>query len=103
MTNDLWGTDLPPIVEPVAPVEQEKSVNPCIDMFGPGPAGAICRDCIHLHGFRQSKIWYKCSLRAWTSKGGKNAGTVYPGGDHRVRWPACAKFELRSDSEEVKR
>lgn len=76
---------------PESPVEH--AVNPCVDAYGKGPAGAICRDCRYLHGFRQSAIWYKCEKRQWRSKGGKNKGTVYPGGDHRMRWPACAKEE----------
>jgi hypothetical protein len=91
---NLFGDDWEQAIVPSAPeIPVEKSVNPCIDAYGPGPAGAICRDCVHL----QSATWYKCDMRAWKSKGGKNAGTVYPGGDHRVRWKACARFELRPD------
>lgn len=59
--------------------------NPCIPAFGPGPEGRICRDCTHL--FRVGGVagrYYKCDLRVRT--GG-------PGSDHRVRWPACARFE----------
>lgn len=83
--------DLPPRPEPI------DSPNPMVVKFGPGPAGITCCDCVHLHGFRQSATWYKCELRAWKSKGGKYPGTIYPGKDHRVRWPACAKFEERKD------
>lgn len=90
----LWGVALPPIEEKPTPVvEPEHSVNPCVDRFGPGPEGAICRDCIHLHAFKQSATWYKCEKRQWRTKGGKYPGTVNPGKDHRVRYPACAKFE----------
>jgi hypothetical protein len=89
----LWGTSLPPEVEPEPAPEQ--SVNPCIDMYGKGPEGRICRDCVHLHGFQQSATWYKCEKRKWKAKSGKNQGTIYPGGDHRVRWPSCAKFKER--------
>ena len=95
--DDLWGTDLPPVVERPSPIESEHSVNPCVDTFGLGPEGRICRDCIHLHGFKQSATWYKCDLRKWRSKGGKYPGTIYPGKDHRVRYPACARFEERKD------
>ncbi len=82
------------------PSPPPKHENPCIDLYGKGPEGRICRDCIHLHGFRQSATWYKCTKRAWRSKGGKNRGTVYPGGDHRVRWAACAKFEEQKGEDE---
>jgi hypothetical protein len=94
----LWGASLPPVEEPKpAP---EHSVNPCIDMYGPGPEGRICRDCVHLQGFKQSATWYKCTKRAWKTKGGKYPGTVYPGPDHRVRYPACAKFEEREEKQD---
>ena len=59
--------------------------NPCIPAFGPGPEGATCGSCVHL--FRQggtAGTYYKCELRRVT--GG-------PGTAHRVRWPACARFE----------
>jgi hypothetical protein len=62
-------------------------VNPMLAVVGPGPDGAICRDCIHL--FRVGGVagrYYKCDLRRVSSG---------PATDHRVRWPACAKFEAR--------
>lgn len=73
-------------------VERSKTgatrTNPCIPAFGPGPEGATCGECSHL--FRRADTagrYYKCDLRAVT--GG-------PGSDHRVRWPACARFEARA-------
>ena len=66
--------------------------NPCVIEYGAGPEGATCESCAHLRGFRQSTTWYKCELRQWTANSGKNRGTVYPGKDHRLRWPACARF-----------
>lgn len=64
--------------------------NPCVVAFGPGPAGASCRSCVHL--FAQGGVagrYYKCELRRVT--GG-------PGTDHRVGWPACARFEAAADA-----
>ena len=44
-----------------------------------------CMDCNHLYVKRLSKNYYKCAYR------GNTGG---PGTDHRVRWAACAKFEV---------
>lgn len=97
-------TDQPQLFDLPEPYSQLKYVappdrsniypeNPCIALYGPGPEGKQCKDCVHLHSFKQSATWHKCELRQWKSKRGK-----YPGGDHRVRWRACAKFEERSRS-----
>ena len=70
------------------PPEQAQSKNPMVVSCGPGPEGAICRDCAHLMEYQQANRWYKCGLRK-------------PGGpktDHRVRWPACAKFRHYIDA-----
>ena len=74
--------DLP---EPVKPAEQP---NPCVALYGPGPDGAKCRDCALLAGIRHDTTWYKCRLR----KNTHGAAT-----DHKVRWPACGRFERRTD------
>lgn len=58
--------------------------NPMLGEFGPGPDKALCQTCKHLVYNQCSKRYYKCALRGIT--GG-------PGTDHRVRWPACAKYE----------
>jgi hypothetical protein len=60
--------------------------NTMVKMFGYGPLGEKCGDCIHFKRYRQSKRWFKCSL------------TIQSGGeatDWRVRWPACGKFKPR--------
>jgi hypothetical protein len=59
------------------------SPNPMVRRFGPGPEGAVCRDCRWLHAFEYSRVYYKCELR------GISHG---PATDHRVRWPACGQF-----------
>jgi hypothetical protein len=59
-------------------------VNPLLALYGPGPEGAICRDCVHLERHQYGTTFYKCDLRRNTSS---------PTTDHRVRWPACGKFE----------
>lgn len=74
------------------------SVNPCVTRFGSGPEGKQCYSCVHLHGFKQSATWYKCELRAWKAKA---SNTIYPGKDHRVRWPACAKWEERKEKQDA--
>lgn len=59
--------------------------NPCVIAFGEGPQDKTCGSCRHL--YRQGGVagtYYKCDLRRNTSG---------PATDHRVRWPACARFE----------
>ena len=58
--------------------------NPLVPLYGPGPEGARCGDCVHIVAHRYSKTYYKCDLR------GDGAG---PATDHRVGWQACAKYE----------
>lgn len=87
------------IVVPQPTVEVPTNPNPCVVEFGLGPAGRKCEDCVHLKGFQQSATWYKCEKRQWKTKGGKYPGTIYPGGDHRVRYQACALFEERKEED----
>jgi hypothetical protein len=61
-----------------------KKVNPMLAIYGAGPAEAICRDCTHLRVKEWAGRYYKCVWRGNTNG---------PGTDHRVRWPACGKFE----------
>jgi hypothetical protein len=62
-----------------------KKGNPCIALYGEGPAGCCCKSCMHLVSHRPGKRrFYKCALRKITHG---------PGSDHRVGWPACAKYE----------
>lgn len=56
--------------------------NPATLVYGFTP-GKTCRSCRHLEQHSMANTWYKCALR----------GPSGPGGDHRVRWPACGKFE----------
>lgn len=104
--TDLWGhpLDATPRQQPAAASRSERdyherqsqqararervrwaSGNPMLAALGAGPDGAQCGSCVHLlrlpyHG----KTYIKCRLRGITH------GT---GTDHRVRWPACAKYE----------
>ena len=62
--------------------------NPML-VFGPGPEGKKCGDCKYL--WRRGDVagrFYKCDFRDNTC-GAKT--------DHRVRWPACIRFEERND------
>jgi hypothetical protein len=61
--------------------------NPCVNLYGPGPAGAVCGDCQHLIRYHQSARWNKCEFRR-----GARGGEGGPATDHRVRWQACARF-----------
>lgn len=65
--------------------------NPCIKLYGPGPDGKQCGNCSHFHRYQQAATWFKCDLRPTHTKG--------VSGDHRVRWPACSKFEEGKESE----
>ena len=76
-----------PIEVPKAP---EKVVgNPCIALYGTGPDGAICRDCMHCRypPMRRTRYW-KCDLRTLTHGHAT---------DHQVGWPACARYEKRTE------
>lgn len=62
----------------------EPIANPCVRKFGRGPAGATCRGCARLITKEfHNRTYYKCELRGDTN--GKAT-------DHRVSWPACAKY-----------
>jgi hypothetical protein len=66
----------------------EPNPNPCVQRWGRGPAGALCRDCAHLTVYEQSRKWYKCGLRTDLTHGAKT--------DHRVKWDACSRYEARA-------
>ncbi len=52
-------------------------------------AGTLCQACVHLRRMvEMSHPVYKCDLHPHLTHG---AAT-----DHRVRWPACARYEVRS-------
>jgi hypothetical protein len=65
--------------------------NPCVRKFGPNDDKRMkCKTCCNLYGRVVSKTYYKCKLRVETRGRGS---------DHRVNWPACARYikEVNSD------
>lgn len=72
---------------PAQPVE--RPANPCIALYGPGPAATTCKECVHLRYRvqRNPKRWWKCDLRRVSHS---------PSTDHRVSWPACGRYEQRT-------
>jgi len=59
--------------------------NPCIAAYGRDPMGRTCKFCAHLYyKSYYPKRFYKCELRKDTN----GRGT-----DHRVKWPACGRYE----------
>jgi hypothetical protein len=61
----------------------ERPANPCVALYGPGPADQKCKACSHMYPNHCSKVYWKCSLRRHTNG---------PGSDHKRNWPACAQF-----------
>ena len=60
--------------------------NPCLRMYGTGPAETICKKCVHLHRHAGgNKSFLKCELRGKPTNG--------PATDHYANWPACAKYK----------
>ncbi len=78
---DWFGNEIP---EPIKP--DSTSPNPCVNLYGPGPDEAQCKDCTQIAGICKAKTYYKCRLRENTH--GKAT-------DHKLRWSACAKFVKR--------
>ena len=70
---------------PIEEAQRVRKGNPLIPIYGPGPEGTICRQCIHLYqvGGIASHV-LKCELR-------RNTGGAAT--DHRARWPTCGRFE----------
>ncbi len=71
--NDYWS--LPPDQQ-----EQVRnappSPNPCVNLYGPGPADKQCKDCSHLIKIGgHARDYIKCDLRKITNGAGS---------DHRV-------------------
>lgn len=64
--------------------ERRSAGNPLLIRLGPGPEGATCGGCVHLFAKRYAGTYHKCELRGDTNG---------PGTDHRVRWPACGRYE----------
>jgi hypothetical protein len=61
-------------------------VNPCVRLYGHGPADAKCKTCAFLFYHTTARRFWKCHLRIFTRG---------PASDHRVNWPACGKYEER--------
>lgn len=66
--------------------------NPMLRLVGPGPEGRRCGDCVHLLARSLAKTYYKCELRSLSGSATS---------DHRVRWPACSRFEERDGGVET--
>ncbi len=67
------------------------STNPCIALYGQAATGQKCKGCVHLRYALMrnpnARHW-KCDLRKLTH----GAAT-----DHRVNWPACGRYEKRTE------
>jgi hypothetical protein len=74
-----------PIPEPVKP---DKHSNPCVALYGKGPEGTTCGQCVQIAGISMAKTFYKCRLRTNTH-GAKS--------DHKLRYPTCGRFEQREN------
>ena len=61
-----------------------RKTNPCLLLYGAGPESTTCATCTHLHALHMGGTYYKCDLRRLS----RSAAT-----DHRMRWPACGKYE----------
>lgn len=61
--------------------------NPCVRIYGADPEGRTCKSCVNLYSRHFAKVYHKCKLRKET----RGAGS-----DHRVNWPACAKYEAEA-------
>jgi hypothetical protein len=73
-------------------VDAKPKMNPCVRVFGPGPEGATCKECMFLECYTTNKNWYKCAMRPY-SRG--------PGTDHRKNWPACDRYFKRAKGKDI--
>jgi hypothetical protein len=64
-----------------------QNTNPCVNLYGAGPEGRLCKDCSHFFEVLADKTYLKCDQRKLTHGAGS---------DHRARWSPCKKFEERS-------
>jgi hypothetical protein len=60
--------------------------NPCLPLYGPGPAGVTCRTCARLQ--REPSVW-RGTLSRCLVRPKDLTGTV----THRTYWPACARYQ----------
>jgi hypothetical protein len=66
-----------------AKIQKPEWVNPMVRKFGVDLEGRKYKGCDFIVANQCSKRYYKCKLRGVTSG---------PGTDHRLSWPACAKW-----------
>lgn len=69
---------------PLEVAQRQEKGNPLLPIYGPGPEGSRCGDCVHL--YRKggiAKHVLKCDLRR---------NTDGEATDHRAKWPACGRF-----------
>jgi hypothetical protein len=67
-------------------VTGQGKTNPCVRLYGDGPAEAKCKQCRLFVRKHFSKTYFKCELRGNTNG---------PATDHRANWPACGRFVKR--------
>lgn len=89
---DWFGKPMPARPAREQPTREKQNANPCVDTYGPGPQGKECKDCIHIVGICHARVYYKCRLRKLTNGHGS---------DHKLRYAACARFELREDGKAI--
>lgn len=63
-----------------------KRINPLLKVYGNGPEGKKCGECVHQFFREFASRYSKCDLRKITGS---------PKSDHSSRFPACGKFELK--------
>ena len=88
---DLFGE---PITEPLPaqkPKPEKVVGNPCILVYGTGPDGQTCKGCVHL----RYALMRNPNARHW--KCDRRVLTHGRGSDHKVSFPACAKYEKRTE------
>lgn len=68
----------------LSPRAKKPSQNPLVRVYGPGPEGATCSDCVHLYAKEFAGRYLKCDLRVDTNGAGS---------DHRAGWRACGRYE----------
>lgn len=83
VATDLFGNPVA-VKKFVKGRSQGYKTNPCISVYGKGPEGTRCKNCVNFFKKYVGKTFFKCELRGDT--GG-------PGTDHRANWPTCGKYK----------
>ena len=77
-------------VEPVHPIPRRPASSGIelyrrlVAIYGPGPEGVTCSQCIHFYRKQYANTYFKCRLAG---------DSRTPRTDWRARWPACGRFE----------